>query len=299
MGAVGVTLAAPWVGHVFSVRGMGYPVTLGPEGPTFFALRRLGSPVLNYPTNYLLLGLMFVAVLLGWFRRERLIIALTLWAAVMLMLSTPRFAGGFMDTISVVISLYFPVAVVIGWLFIQIYAWSDRRAPMFRWVVWGVVGGLAVRGAVALCSIVEPAAAYVQANDLPAMAWIQEHTPPSARFMVNTYHWDFLPNYVIGFDAGYWLPMLAHRSTVTSPITYSIEHAKTPGFLADLGAVDRLGGHLTSPEALATLRSQGVTHVYVGEHGGPIAVDELLKSSAFELVYRKGAVYVFQMVETE
>ena len=131
------------------------------------------------------------------------------------------------------------------------------------------------------------------------MVWIRENTPTTARFMVNTYHWDFASDFVIGIDAGYWLPLLADRATVTSPMTYAVEHATTPDFLADLVAVDQLEGHLTSPQALATLRSQGVTHVYVGAHGGPIVVDELQKSPAFEMIYCNGATYVFRLVKTE
>ena len=106
-------------------RGTGYPILLGDIGPTFFSLARFGPAVLNYPTNYAMLGLALVAILLGLIWRDRLVIGLALWTAIMLFASTPHFASTFMDTISVVISLYFPIAVIIGWMLVRVVEWSS------------------------------------------------------------------------------------------------------------------------------------------------------------------------------
>jgi hypothetical protein len=65
---------------------------------------------------------------------------------------------------------------------------------------------------------------------------------------------------------------------------------------ARLAALDGLGGHLTSPEALDLLRQESITHVYIGQRGGPINVDELLQSPAFALEYHTGSVYVFRFL---
>jgi hypothetical protein len=37
--------------------------------------------------------------------------------------------------------------------------------------------------------------------------------------MVNTYHWDFMRDFIIGIDAGFLL-LLANRQTVTMPMTF-------------------------------------------------------------------------------
>jgi hypothetical protein len=60
--------------------------------------------------------------------------------------------------------------------------------------------------------------------------------------------------------------------------------------------LDQLGGHLTSPEALALLQRAGITHVYAGQRGGPIVVEELLRSPAFVLDYQQDAIYVFRFL---
>jgi hypothetical protein len=298
--AVAGVLVAPWVWHVMSVRGRGFPIELAPQGPAFFSMSRLGPSVTGYPTNPVVFGLAALAVLLGLLRRDRLVMGLALWSAVMWILSGPRFAGAFMDTISVLVSLYFPAAVAVGWMAVRLVeslASRTGRARAVRWAAWLAVAGVGIWGAAHIAAILEPPAAYVWPDDVPAMAWIREHAPSDALFMVNTYNWDFSPDLVIGPDAGYWLPLLAGRSTVTAPMTYPIERADSADFLSQLVSLHAVRDRLASPEGLAELRQAGVTHVYVGQKGGPIGVDDLLASPAFELVHRSGDAYVFRLIE--
>jgi hypothetical protein len=225
---------------------------------------------------------------------------LALWSAMMWVFSGPRFAGAFMDTISVLVSLYFPAAVAIGWMMVRLVeslASRTERARTVRRAAWAAVAGVGIWGAAQIATILEPPAAYVWPDDIPAMAWIRENTPSDALFMVNTYNWDFSPDFVIGPDAGYWLPLLAGRSTVTAPMTYPIERADSADFLSRLVSLHAVRHRLTSPEGLTELRHAGVTYVYIGQKGGPIGVDELLASPAFELVYRSGDAYVFRLTE--
>ncbi|MDY7078899.1 MAG: hypothetical protein SXV54_18450 [Chloroflexota bacterium] len=292
--AMAGALIAPWVWHVLSALQQGYPNDVGVATETFFRLERLGIGVLNYPTNSVLIGLTLAAIILGWWRRERIVISLSIWMVVMLFASTPRFAGVFLDTISVIVSLYFPASTAIGWGIVTATDWLSARWEPSRYVVWIGLAGLLVWGATNIGSIARPGLAYVRPDDLPAMEWIRENTPPSANFMVNTFHWDFLPHFVVGSDAGYWLPLLTGRRTVTAPMIYVFERSASPDLVARLTSLDQLGGHLTSPEALALLRLEGVTHVYVGQRGGPILPDELLNSPAFELEYQHGEAYVFR-----
>jgi hypothetical protein len=159
------------------------------------------------------------------------------------------------------------------------------------------LAGVALLGAQAQARIADPALAYVTSADLTAAKWIEANTKASARFMVNTFHWDFLPRYITGSDAGYWLPVLADRRTVLPPLFYTSERASEPDLVERLVTLDRLGGHLASPEALAALQREGVTHVYVGQRGGPIVVSELLNSPAYVLEYQSGSVYVFRLLD--
>jgi hypothetical protein len=288
-------LIAPWVWHVFISLRQGYPIVLGSMAPLFFQLDRLGPYVLNYPTNRVFLGLLAMALIAGWLRRQRVVISLSIWSAGMWVLSGPRLAGAFMDTISVLISLYIPAAIISAWFVVTIGAWLRQRWPSARWVMSMGLVGLAAWGAVSISNIVETNAPYVGPADLPAIDWIRNNTPVSARFMVNTFHFEYSDNYVLGSDAGYWLPLLAGRATITMPMIYPAERAASPDLLERLVALDRLNGKLTTPEALALMQKEGITHVYVGQRGGPISAEELEESPHFKLAYHTGPVYVFEV----
>jgi hypothetical protein len=296
LGAVIVAsvLIVPWVIHVARELRQGYPIDVGYPTAAYFALARLGPGVIDYSTNLPLLVLAGLGLLLGLWQRERVVLTMLAWSGGMLLFSTPRFAGVFMDTVSVIIALYFPGSVVIGWLVMIL---EKRTTRVTRGLAWAGLVGVALVGARAMVNIADPTLAYVTPADLPAMEWVRANTSPSARFMVNTFHWDFLPKYVTGSDAGYWLPVLANRRTVLPPLFYTSERASEPDLVERLVTLDRLEGHLTSLEALAALKREGVTHVYVGQRSGPIAVGELLASPAFTLEYQSGSVFVFKLLD--
>ncbi len=288
-------LVAPWLGHVLSQRNIGYSLAVSDPGPSFFSLDRFGPVVLNYPTNTLLmvlLGLALVAVLLFRDRPSLLVVA---WAGFMLAASLPLFAGTFMDTVSVVISLFLPVAFVIGAATGRLLDRAGRASRVLRVLTLVALLALILTGAPRSAAIADPNGTFVQGGDVAAAAWIRANTPESARFMVNTYHWDFMRDFIIGIDAGYWLPLLANRQTVTMPMTFSIERGATPDLLPQLIALDSLNGQLTTPAAVAALRSAGITHVFVGAKGGNIDVQALLTSPEFEQLYSDAGSYVFRL----
>lgn len=132
--------------------------------------------------------------------------------------------------------------------------------------------------------------------DLAAAQWVNANTPDDAVFMVNTYTFDFAPQFIIGSDAGGWLPLLAKRRVVTAPMSFSIERNMYENYPQRLQQLAALGGDLTTPQAVAALRSAGVTHVFVGSRGGPIEVDKLLHSPIYELEYEREGDYVFRLL---
>jgi hypothetical protein len=292
-GLVAGLFLAPWGLHVLVSVQRGYPIDVGQLAPMFLSLDRLEPNVRDYPTNWLVLGTTAIAVIVGTLRRERIVMGLALWLIVMLVAA--RYAGKYMDPVSVFISLYIPVSVIIGWFVADAMRWTAGhwRAGLWAWRVGLVV--LAMGGAFALSRIVEPNYVYSTPADLEAMAWIRTHTPPEARFLVNSFKIYSSENYVTGSDAGYWLPLLGERAASVPPMIYPSEHAATSDFLEHVMALSNLGGQLTSPQARAVLQREGVTHVYVGQHGGTIVVADLLNSPYFKLVYQNGGVYIFEL----
>jgi hypothetical protein len=153
--------------------------------------------------------------------------------------------------------------------------------------------------------------------DVQAMAWVREHTPHDARFVVNSY-----PIYggdmIVGVDSGWWMPFFAGRQTNVPPMTYGSELAADPQYAAEIHALardlrrrpltDGQGGlvDLTLPETIERLRAAGYTYVYSGAQpivgprafGSPDRIDtaRLRTSPHFRLVYDHGGVEIFELV---
>lgn len=298
-GMVGAALllALPWLLHVRNNQGVGYPAVVPEPEATFFTIDRMGDLVLSYPTNIALLALLVLALAWGIWKRSFGVWVMLVWALLMVALSQPWAANEYMDTVSVVQSLFVPGAVIIG--LAAVLFWEVDRGPWrpLHWLVGGVIGGLSLLGASSISRIVEPGAAYVLAQDMAAVRWVSEQTPEDALFMVNTYTFDFMPEYVIGSDAGGWLPVLAGRRVVTAPMTYPIERLSVENYPQQIRRLAELSSDLAGAEAVAELRRLGVTHVFIGQRGGPISPAQLLASPDYVLAFQDGDVYVFRLLE--
>ncbi len=293
-GILAFLLGVPWLWLYFASRRLGYPVVISQATDVAFSISRLGIAVLNYPTNDVLLILAAAALVWGWLKRDQVVIWLTIWEALMLLLSRPSLLGADMDTISVIISSFVPLSVLLGWLAIQFY---DRHPEPVTWLQRLVTAGLVILslwGAATISKNIYPDTAMVWANDLPALEWVRANTPPDALFVVNTFHWDFNDEFIIGSDAGYWLPLLAGRQTVTLPMNYNIERTNQSDLVQSLIKLDQLNGELTTPAAVDFLRQIGASYIFIGEHGGKIDVKSLQDSPLFEQLYQHDSVSIFR-----
>ncbi len=299
MGLAALLFAAPWLWHVWVARGVGYPAPISQAGPGFFQLDRLGDLVLNYPTNWFILGAAALALIWGVWRRLAGVLAMAAWLMILLTIALPAGAGEFMDPITVITSSFLPLSVMIG------VAAGDFIAIGGRWQRWRTIAVgatilLAVLyGSMRVVDSVESGAAYVQPEDLAAAAWVGEHVPEDALFMVNTFWFDFLPDFVIASDAGGWLPVLAGRATVVPPMIYPVERTAEPDFNKRLVALAEFAPDMTSPAAVELLRNAGITHVFIGQRGGRIDPASLLASPDYALEYQAANTYVFRLLDAK
>ncbi len=295
-GGLGVVAVTPWLVHVWRSRQQGYPVDIGPRVPVDFRIALWGPKVLTYPTNGILLLCALLGLVWGLYRRNLRVLFLSLWVGLVYLVADPRIAGLALDRGTVVAAFWLPVAIGVGYF----VAWMDRF--LSRWTqasAAGLLGALIllVIGANALVHVLDPNSIFVEPSDAVAMEWIQENTPQDAYFFVNTVTFDFgSSNYVIGGDAGFWIPALARRRAITAPMTYSIERADRPDFGEQLVTFHRVSSELTSPSGLQLLAREGITHVYLGQRGGIISPSSLQESPAFRLVYQQDEVYIFQFL---
>jgi hypothetical protein len=292
MAVIAFIFFVPWAWSVYRSHRVGYTISLQDITQAYYSISRLGTSITNYPTNIIVLIIILAGLIFGLYKKQWFMIWLSIWTALLLLFSGPLFLSGFMDRISVIVSLFFPAAIIIGWLAQQVY---ERIKTPYRVFEITVILAIFIWSGTALLNknLIFPG--YVRAEDLTAAQWIKANTPPDALFAENTYRFGFSSNFVIGIDAGYWLPLIADRQTVTLPMIFDIEKFRQPDGLRPLLDLYNLGADLTTQPAVDYLHKEQISYVYIGEKGGPINVDLLLKSDHFSLVYQKDKVYVFRV----
>jgi hypothetical protein len=241
-------------------------------------------------------------------RKRWMVAAQGLWVALL----SAVIAGGLihlpganmMQTFAILIALYIPIGLVVGWMIAEIAGPGSGRIRQSLVAVAVFVA--AVLGALGQRNIAIPATfAYVTRPDTRAMAWIREHLPGEARFLVEGYG-IYGGTTIVGGDAGWWMPLLTHRQN-TMPPQYAIwnEAPIQPDYTQRMVAlVKKLETiSLDSPEGVDLLCGEGVTHVYIGQGQGEVGFgvtqlfspDELLDSQDYSLLYHQDRVYVFAL----
>jgi hypothetical protein len=283
---------SPWLLHVIQSHQVGYRVVIEDVSAEYFSITRLDIPAIEYPTNILAVICIFLGMLWGIIKKNWFIFWMLAWAAAMLLLSGPYLLADIMDRVSVIISLYIPAAIIIGWVSYEIYKRLKSSFRIFAIIIFLLIISWSGNNALHKNLI---GRSFVTPSDLDAAVWIKSNTPEDAYFIVNTYKFGFTSNFVIGIDGGYWLPLLADRRTVTIPMIYSIEMFRQQNGLQPLLELYNLGQDLTTPAALDYIQKVNASYVYIGEQGDRIDVSSLLKSERFTLVYQKDRVYVFKI----
>ncbi len=289
-----LSFLVPWFIHLWQSFQVGYPVEASLPASAFFSIDRLGQEALNYPLNLAALILVGISILLGILHKDKIIIAITLWCLIALL---PSRNIQLLDTVSVLISLGIPLAILVGVAISKFcdFITSSKFSPFIKNIIAPVlVGALGISGIIGTLTYPTTLDSYLKASDLKAFEFINEDIPMDAKFMINIYRFNFSDILMVGSDGGYWIPLLTGRETVVPPMVFTNERVSDPIFVENLRMLGKLNGDLTSPESLDMLSYQGITHVYIGERGGPINPVDLLSSPYFKLVYESNSVYIFE-----
>lgn len=220
---------------------------------------------------------------------------------------------GIINVETLVISLFLPIGVLLGggavllWERIERWAISGRagqaEAPARllspsatrRWlaargVATITLGVLALGGAWELRDVVNSTTVLATPADVAAIAWVAQHTPPDARFLINAAPWLGTGR---GADGGWWLLPLAGRWTSTPPALYNYG----PGDYAreTRARTERVSAYAPGQEqALYQLIDRDrITHIYLGPNARPITPAAFPASLGFEKVYEQGGVIIF------
>ncbi len=306
-------LALPWLAgllgsHILRIIGgiVAASVSSAPEQVAQVeALNRINElgQFLPYPVWLLLV------LSPGWglWRRERGVLLVAVWCVLLVLSVNPDWLGlpgkGALTNFALVIAAYIPAGILIGaavgWLLGQLHS---RALP----AVLLVLLVLTLGGAVWRLDDLDTARhEMVTRPDMRAATWVATHTPPDARFLVNS----FFPhsNLLAGTDGGWWLPVLAGRQTIVPPLSYASEQGPRAEYKAwvHLPLIELHDHGLADAAVRQRLAERGVTHIYLGQrrgriwHNGTNALQpaELLASPYARLIYHEDHVWIFELVQ--
>lgn len=163
-----------------------------------------------------------------------------------------------------------------------------------RALTGGVLIAAALWGSGGMQSVVNRATILATPADRAALLWIRDHTPPDARFAVNTWRW--LANTYAGSDGGYWIPVLTDRASVL-PSTQYASALPRDQVLAVHARLARLANatSLDDPSLRAELVAQGVTYLYIGPRAGALRAEQIDGRPFVNLLYRRDGVSIYAL----
>lgn len=188
-------------------------------------------------------------------------------------------------------------AALVGWALRRARPGSgppERRGA--RLVPAFAVVGIALVGAWRMRDIVNPRTVIVEAADVAAADWIRANTPPSARFVVATAPWH-LGTYR-GLDGGYWLPLLAGRTTTMPPALYTYGAPAAVHAVNATAAVIARGDGLDDARLATAMAASGAEYIYVGPASrgtrGAFTAARLRRAPGLVAVYERDGVAIFR-----
>jgi len=307
-GLLGLLLAAPWVWHltfgeVARVAGLpgGFEASVGYN---IFPVEYFDRPL---EKGWLILA--GLALMWGFLRRERSVWLVGGWAVVTSALVNFGPGTWLVNNNAWAIMLFLPGAFVLGWagdyaLNLALVSLVETAATFRQVVGLGVVAALAgllayagAQGLSAQISILNPDTVLADAADADALAWVDQHLPAEAVFLVNSWTWQKWRAGAVwaGSDGGTWLWPLLNRRTTAPPLDYFYQPdwAKTVNAFNEQAMQIQDAG---APETLNLLRSAGVTHVFIGARGGPLKPEMFVGNAHYHLLYTNGADWVFELI---
>jgi hypothetical protein len=279
-------------------------------------LQAINRPIPGYndfPFNYVTVGwerpfiglaaVALVVVLLATLQRREWValpLTLTLWVASLFLLLSGERLGlpgtGLLNLNSMYITLFLPLAWLLAITAIRVWRLLGRG----HWLL--PVGGYTVAGALLAAAILfggrqqiailNPQTILAQPEDLAALTWLRDHLPAGAHIAVNSWLW--LGSTWSSSDGGIWIVPLTGRRSTTPPADY-IYNPVLGAEVAAFNSAALAREDWSAAAAADWLRSQGVTHVFVGGRGGFFDPAALARNPAMVMVYGRDGAYIFAL----
>ncbi len=186
------------------------------------------------------------------------------------------------------ISLFLPISNLIGGIAL---IWPITRR---RWLIGGAVGLLTLTlwGAYQQRSIVNPVTVLATAADRAALAWIAEHTPPTARFLINAAPW--LPGVARGTDGGWWILPLTGRWTSTPPVLFV--HSEVDEVQATQQRSQQIidFGNGQAVDLARLIAAERIDYIYTSP-AGPLRPEHFAGQAGYEVVFAQDGIVIYRV----
>lgn len=249
--------------------------------------------------NYALGGVALLGTALAFLRRERGGVLVVLWMAVLCLAANAyrsRLPGtGLVNYFGVLIAAYLPVSILVGLLFARLIETLGLERSKGKVILVTLVLGAALVGTLHPLAHLDSSYLLVHPADAEALDWIAKNTPPSAKFLVNSFSASGEGGVIVGSDAGWWIPLWTGRENSVPPINYMWERIEESDFdeIYALASIDL--ERIESPDTLSVLERYGITHVYIGKQGGRMKPETFARSPVYREIYNKGGVAIFEI----
>jgi len=298
LGGIGIMFLLPLIFNLLNNISIGYSDPIQHPSAPFYNPNRLGEQNIFYIPHVFMVAMLVPAIVMNYFRKERIANWLLIWwgSMIFLSLSFRETLTYNIDPITIISSLYVPIGLLVGIGFVDF----NRASEITRLSSFYIIVVISLMLMFVRLEKTVPISGYVTQEDLIASRWVKNHTQPDSCFMINTYNFDFSPNFIIGSDGGWWLSVLAQRCVVAYPMTTSVERFSRPNALNKIVALHNLNGDISNRAALEIMRKYNIKYVYTSNikkiGGSYIDPFKLKKSPFFKLIYKNRSVYVFKVL---
>jgi len=294
-GLVGLALASRWYWRVFRYsRGiisteiqLAVPGALNADNWDYFW--NLVGPL----TGYVVLALAGLGLV--WALTRAKTRGLALWALLVALLALPfgLVLGPFRSD-HFTLTLFLPAVCLAACLLVWGADWLRgrlSRKALGTAALLLVCAGLLGWGAWLNREPVNASTVLADENDLAALAWIEEHVPPDARFFINTTGWGY--GLYRGMDGGAWIFPYTGRWTLAPTIFYTFS-GDDAGYGQWIDWSKRAAGLTGCTEEFRALAAEaGLDYLYLREGVGSLQAHALRGCAEARQLYSANGVSIW------
>lgn len=291
--------ALPWLPSV--LQDLLLPKLQSWQGSPVPAFSDFSWTFLNAGRGELVLALAWGGLAFGLLARRPAAFAMPLWAGLMFLLANLDVYGlpgsGFVNDLSVAITLHLPLAVLVGLLVAGLnqlarYWIPSRLYFIYSLVLLAAAGSAGYLGARELAPLLNPVTITYRQADQGALNWLAENTAPDEVVLINPFAWGY--GMYAGQDGGFWGSAVSGRPTLPPPVISSL--GANDAQIEDTAlAVQQVLELASEPVELRDWMLQHQIHYLIlGRRGGVFSPSRLLASGAFTARYAEGGAWVIE-----